>query len=199
MKIIECEQNTPEWFKIKCGVPSASNFDKIVTTSGDKSKSTKKYMYQLAGEKITGVKEETYQNAAMLRGIELEPEARNYYELLNDVEVQQVGFCLHDKEHCGCSPDGLVGEHGLIEIKCRSLAVHVECLINNKLPTIYFQQVQGQLYVTGREWCDFMSYYPGDIKQLIVRVYPDKLFQKSLEIELNLFCDELNQTIERIK
>lgn len=196
MRIIDCIQGTPEWFAARLGVPSASNFDKIVTTKGEPSKQAQKYMYKLAGEYVSGSQEDTYQNAAMLRGTELEDEARAYYQMLNDVMVQQVGFCIADG--FGCSPDGLVGEHGLVEIKCPSVAVHVEYILNGKLPTAYFQQVQGQLLVTGREWCDFISYYPL-LRPFIIRVGRDSDFIDTLAKELKSFCKQLNETSERIK
>jgi len=195
MKIINVEQRSPEWYACRLGVPTASNFDKIVTMKGDPSKQAEKYMFKLAGEKVSGACEESYTNGAMQRGIELEDEARQLYQIINGVEVEQVGFCLADGY--GCSPDGLV-EDGLIEIKCPSIAVHVGYLLDNKLPSDYFQQVQGQLLVTGRKWCDFVSYYPG-IKPLIVRVEPDKAFLKALNIELQVFCKLLDETISKIR
>lgn len=128
MKIIDCVQGTDEWMKHRVGVPSASRFSEIITNGGDPSKSRTKYMYQLAGETLCGEKEPTYQSRAMLNGIEREEEAREFYEFLYDVEVQQVGFCLSDDGY-GCSPDGLIGEDEGQEIKCPNLATHVEYLV----------------------------------------------------------------------
>ena len=144
-------QLSDEWFAARCGLPSASNFKKILTTTGNKSKQSIAYMRQLAGERIIEKKEESFQNAAMRRGIELEPEARNFYEFRNDIEVQEIGMCYKNKRRLySCSPDGLVEESGCIEIKCPSLAVHIGYLSDNKLPSDYFQQVQGQLFKIGR-------------------------------------------------
>ena len=198
MKIIQCEQQTPEWFQARCGVPSTSNFDKIVTTKGEPSKQAEKYMFRLAGERITGSQEETYQNQAMQRGCELEAEARSFYELMTGETVEQVGFCLTDDSRAGCSPDGIVGEDGLIEIKCPMMATHVGYLLDNKLPTDYFQQTQGQLFVTGRKWLDFISYYPA-MKPLVIRVERDEEFIKKLEVELKVFCEKLEETVNKIK
>lgn len=195
MKIIECEQGSPEWFQARCGVPSASSFDKIVDISGNPSKQRKKYLYQLAGEIITGKQEETYQNSAMLRGKELEAEARSLYELTSGASVKQVGFCLGDGY--GCSPDGLIGEDGGVEIKCPMMATHVGYLLNGELPSDYFQQVQGSILITGRKWWDFVSYYPA-MKPLIVRVNPDKKFLEKLESELGIFTNELKEIAEKI-
>jgi putative phage-type endonuclease len=197
MRIVECEQGSVEWFQAKAGVPSASNFDKIVTTTGFASKQKVKYMYRLAGETITGMPEETYQNMAMARGIELEDEARMFYEITTSSTVEQVGFCIAD-EGFACSPDGLVGKDGLIEIKCPSMAVHVEYLLDGSLPKTYFQQVQGQMLVTGRRWCDFVSYYPA-IKPLVVRVERNEEFLDKLKIELVSFVQELKEVANKIK
>jgi putative phage-type endonuclease len=196
MKIINCTQGTPEWYAARCGVPSASNFDKIICLDGKPSKQRLKYLWQLAGEAITGIAEESYQNAAMERGKALETEARELYRIVTGNEVQEVGFCMNGG--FGASPDGLVGEDGLLEIKCPSLATHVGYLLANELPSDYFQQTAGQLLVTGRKWCDFMSYYPG-MKPLIVRVTPDKKFQAILEAELKTFCAELAETVGKIR
>lgn len=199
MIISKSEQGTEEWFKERAGIPTASNFDKIVTTKGVASKSAKKYMYQLAGERITGTKEETYQNANMTRGIELEGEARQAYSLLTDRSVEEVGLCyLDDNRAVGASPDGLVGDHGLIEIKCPTLAVTVEYLMNEKCYMAYWQQLQGQLYVTGRMWVDYVTYFPG-MPLNVVRVERDEGFIESLKFELNIFNAELNKVVETIK
>jgi putative phage-type endonuclease len=154
-------------------------------------------MYKLAGEKVSGIVEETYQNAAMLRGIETEQEARDFYNFTMSVKAQQVGLCISDCCKWGASPDGLVGDDGLLEIKCPTVAVHVGYLLDNKLPTEYFQQVQGQLFVTGRAWCDFVSYSSG-IKPLVIRVLPDMVFHAALSKELDSFCAELEQIIQKI-
>jgi putative phage-type endonuclease len=195
-KIIDCEQRSPEWFQARCGVPTASEFDKIITSSGMPSTQRKKYMYKLAGEKLGALPEEGYMNAAMQRGIDLESQAIDMYT--RDVKpVTICGFCLHDDGY-GASPDGLVEEDGMIEIKCPSLAVHVEYLYKKELPIEYFQQTQGQLLVTGHKYNDFISYYPG-LKPLVIRVRPNLRFQEMLKVELDKFNKELNQLVEELK
>lgn len=198
MIICHHEQGTEEWFQARCGIPSASNFDKIVTASGDSSKQREKYLNRLAGEKVSGKSVDGFKSAAMERGVELEAEARSYYEIVTGRDVQRVGFCYHDDGEVGCSPDGLIGEDGGLEIKCPEIHTHVEYYRLKKLPTTYYQQVQGSLWVTGRDWWDFLSYFPG-LKPLIIRVTPDKDFQEKLEAELEKFCDELKQVIEEIR
>ncbi len=196
MKIIECIQGSPEWFAARCGIPSASNFDKILCVDGKVSKQRTKYLYQLAGETITGIEEETYSNAVMERGKVMEDEARQLYSLISGLEVVQVGFCLENGY--GASPDGIVAEKGLLELKCPIISTHVGYLLENALPSDYFQQTEGQLLVTGREWVDFMSYYPG-LKPLIIRVTRDEKFLKALRVELEVFCDELKELVKKIK
>lgn len=198
MIVIDCEQMSEQWFAEKAGKPSASNFDKIITTKGEPSKMAKKYLYQLAGESITGLKTESYQNAAMLRGIELEPQARSLFEMIHDVEVKQVGLCYPDEQKKYlCSPDGLLEDAGL-EIKCPEIHTHVSYLIEGKLPTDYFQQVQGGMAVTGLPFWHFMSYFPG-LPPFIIKVERDDAFISKLKTELDVFCFDLVTTVKKLK
>ena len=196
------DQCSDEWFKARSFGPTASQFDRIITTIGKPSSQREKYLYQLAGERILGRKEETYQNAAMLRGIELEPEARSAYEFINGFPVEQAALIYKDeRKRFSCSPDGLVNEYGFyggLEIKCPGIPVHMEYLDKGKLPSTYFQQVQGSLFITGLEWWDFFSYYPG-IKPFLIRVEPDLKWHKMLQDELDKFCDELDRLSEKLK
>ena len=134
----------------------------------------------------------------MEEGTRREEESRQVYEMLREVEVRQVGFCLSDCGRYGYSPDGLVGEDGLVEFKNPSGKVAVECLVGDKLPTEHIQQVQGGLLVTGRKFCDFVSYHPG-LRTLIVRVERDGVFLAKLEEQLLLFCKKLDEVCEQIK
>lgn len=198
MILLECEQNTKEWFLAKAGLPSASDFDMLITPKGEPSKSKLRYLYRLAGESILGEKVASYQNAAMTRGIEMEEEARVLYELIKGVEVQRVGVCVTDDKAFGCSPDGLVGEEGMLEIKCPDIHTHVGYLLGGVAPDDYKPQTQGQLRVTGRRWVDFMSYFPG-LPPLIVRVQRDAAFLLKLDTELGSFCRDLRVTTEKLR
>lgn len=192
-------QGSEGWLKIRAGVPSASNFSDIITTQGKTSTSRLKYMYTLVGEKLLGMKEDGFQSEAMLRGVEMESEAREVYSFITGNEVETVGFCFADeKKLYGCSSDGLIGEDGMVEIKCRKISNHIECLISKDLKSPEFQQVQGQLLVTGRKWVDYFCYYPG-LPHLLIKVFPDKVFIKSLKVELELFCESLEEVIAKIK
>lgn len=197
MKIIDCIQGSPQWMAARLGIPSASNFDKIITTKGDPSKQRTKYLYQLAGERVSGKAEETYQNDTMIHGQKMEAEARNLYAMCTKKMVVQVGFCMDDEEKYGASPDSLVGENGGLEIKCPLMATHVGYLLDGKFPMDYFQQVQGNLLVTGRDWWTFESYFPA-IKPFIVRVERYEKFIKKLALELLSFTQELDDVVKKI-
>jgi hypothetical protein len=197
MRIIECEQRSPEWFEVRRGIPTASSFDKIVTSKGEPSKQALGYLYTLAAERIAGVREPSFSSAAMEEGIRREEESRLVYAMLTEVEVRQVGFCLSDCGRYGYSPDGLVGEDGGVELKNPTGKVAIECLLAGKIPTAYIQQVQGSLLITGREWWNFVSYYSG-LPTLIVRVERDEPFLSKLEKELIAFCDKLDEVCKDI-
>lgn len=196
MTILELEQGTEAWHIARCGMPTASNFDLIVTTKGERSKQREKYMFQLAGERIIGKPEATYTNEDMLRGQQMEMEASQLYELMTGNTVEKVGLCV--EQGYGASSDRLVGTDGLLEIKCPKLSTHVGYLLKGELPSDYFQQVQGQLLVTGRKWVDFLSYYPA-MKPMLVRVERDDKFLALLEKELILFCNELEQIVNKLR
>jgi len=197
MVILDCEQYSEEWFKARAGIPTASNFDKIVTTKGEPSKSAKNYLYQLAGEMITGVKTETYQNAIMQRGLEMEAEAKDLFRFALG-EVKEVGLIYPDEQKkCACSPDGLLEDAGL-EIKCPLIHTQVSYLLSNKLPTDYIQQVQGSMLVTGFKKWFFMSYYPG-LPPLILEIHRDDAFIEKLKTELDSFVFELVQITHQLK
>jgi len=180
MRIIECEQGSPEWLQARLGIPSASSYAKLVTTTGKASAQATAYINQLVAERITGEPTFFQVTDPMQRGMDLEPQARTAYEMETGNLVSQVGFLMHDTLQAGASPDGMVGENGGLEIKCPSAHTHVEYLRDGDLPIKYFQQVQGCLWISGRDWWDFMSYHP-KMEPLIVRVFRDEEFIKALE------------------
>jgi putative phage-type endonuclease len=197
MIILDCEQYSEEWFAARAGLPTASSFDKIVTTKGEPSKSAKNYMYQLAGENITGIKTDTYQNAAMQRGLEMEAEAKELFRFAVG-DVREVGLVYPDEQKkYSCSPDGLLEDAGL-EIKCPLIHTHVSYLLSNILPTDYIQQVQGSMLVTGFKKWFFMSYYPA-LPPLILEIERDDAFIAKLSAELDKFCLELAGVTKQLK
>ena len=180
MRVIECEQGSPEWLQARLGIPSASSYAKLVTTTGRASAQATAYINQLVAERITGEPTFFQVTDPMQRGMDLEPQARTAYEMETGNLVIQVGFLMHDTLQAGASPDGLIGKNGGLEIKCPSAHTHVEYLRDGDLPIKYFQQVQGCLWISGRDWWDFMSYHP-KMEPLIVRVFRDEEFIKALE------------------
>lgn len=192
MITLDCEQGSLEWFAARCGIPSASNFDKIITSTGKPSTQKMKYMYQLAGESITGIKTDSFQSEAMKRGAEMEGEAIKLYEMLSGKTVKRVGLCYPDEQKMwAASPDGLFDDIGL-EIKCPLIHTHVEYLAKKEFPSEYYAQVQGGLLVTGLKGWVLMSYYPG-LKPFICPVNRDEKFISLLRVELELFCSQLVQ------
>jgi putative phage-type endonuclease len=153
----------------------------------------------IACEIITGRMEETYSNAIMEYGLETEPEARKEYESIFGTEVITAGFIMRDEDDkyhnwIGISPDGLI-DKGIIEIKCPLMRTHLEYIETDKLPYEYRNQVQGQLFVTGFEFCDFMSYVPG-MKPFIIRVYPDTDLFKEFELKLDKLIEQVENKLE---
>lgn len=198
MIVLACEQGSDEWHSARVGIPSASVMDKIIGTRGEASKQAEKLMYQLAGERLIGAKEDSYSNAAMERGLELEPEARALFSLMTGLDVIEVGICYKDdKRAFSCSPDGLIGDEEGLEIKCPTLAVHIGYLLANKMPTAYFQQVQSSLYITARERWHFFSYYPG-IKPFHIVVERDEIWIAKFSKILNGFVVELEEIYQRL-
>lgn len=167
------EQGTPEWDLIRAGIPTASEFSRMVDSMGRPSASRKDYAALLAAEKYAGKPLESFAGTMdTRRGTMLEPSARALYEMLTGEEVEQVGFITDADKRYGCSPDGLIGNEGMLEIKCLKTENHVKTLMNYRekktCPTTYIPQTQGQLKVTGRLWDDLMFYHP-ELPPLIIR------------------------------
>lgn len=191
MQILDVEQGSEAWLKERMGVATCSEFSNIITPSkGEESKSITKYAKKLALEKVyEKLKEETYKSAAMIAGNELEAVARQLYQERTLNFVEQVGFIKSDCENFGFSPDGLVDESGIIEIKCLEAEAHSEIILNNEVPLDHIPQIQGGLWISERKWCDFIAYNHyhrnPDKKLLIFRVYRDEEFIRKLEILAN--------------
>lgn len=179
MRISNHVQGSEEWLQSRLGKPTASNFGKLITPTGKPSASADGYINELIAQRITGELPEFYTNSAMERGNELEPAAKALYEFTYGVEVVEAGLCLHNTLDCGASPDGLVGDDGGLEIKCPLPHNHIASLRSGDVTTKYIPQIQGCLWITGREWWDFMSYHPA-MEDLVVRVYRDEGYIKKL-------------------
>lgn len=195
---IDIEQGSEAWHNVRLGRVTGTRFKDLV--SGESTKTYKDLVSDITGEIITNKAEETYSNAIMERGIELEPEAAKEYESIFEIESEGVGFCMFDEDDyfhdwCGVSPDRLIGNDGGLEIKCPLRKTHINYIKSNKLPTEYVKQVQGCLFVTGREWWDFMSYYPG-MKPFIIRVKPDLELHKVFSDRMEKLIEDVKQEIE---
>lgn len=195
--VTDFAQGSPEWFAARAGVLSASVLDQVVTSTGEPSKQARKLALTLAGERVIGAKPDTYQSPAMARGMEMEAEAREFYSLITDHDVAEVGLVYQDdtRRVC-CSPDGLVGEGGL-EIKCPALHTAVDYLLRGQLPAEYVQQVQGSMWITEAPWWDFLSYFPG-LPPLLLRVERDEQFIAKLAEQVERFLADLDAITTRI-
>lgn len=201
--MIDVEQGSPEWFAIRCGKVTASRVADIVArTKSGPSASRANYAAQLIAERLTGEVSESYTNAAMEWGTAMEPEARVAYEFLHNSTVAKVGFVLHPKiEMSGASPDGLVGDTGLVEIKCPNTATHIETLISKTVPGKYLTQMQWQMACTGRAWCDFVSYdprLPESMRLFVQRVLRDDKQIAELEGDVTAFLFEVASAVAKL-
>ena len=196
MIVEHLEQGTPEWFAARIGRPTASGFSKILTAGGKRSSTRKGYMAQLASERMTGKQTEFFKGKALERGKELEPEARDFFAFTRGVEIQEVGLCYPDERKLySCSPDGLLADRG-IEIKCPHQNTHVLWLADGKLPSEHVVQVQGSMLVTGFDKWEFFAYHP-DLPNHHITVARDDDYCAKLKAELEVFCEELAEMVER--
>jgi putative phage-type endonuclease len=197
------EQRSEEWFAARCGKVTASRVADIVAkTKTGYSASRENYLAQLVCERMTGKPAESYSNTAMQWGTDQEPFARAAYEAAKDVLVQEVGFVIHPNiEGAGASPDGLVGEFGLVEIKCPNTATHIQTLLDQKVPDKYNIQMQWQMCTTGRQWCDFCSFDPRmeeGLQLFIKRVEYHPLYVAELEKEVINFLMDVEDKIRKL-
>lgn len=193
------EQGTEEWFAARLGRVTASRVNDIVArTKTGYSASRDNYLAQLVCERLTGKGAESYTNAAMAHGTETEPLARAAYEMKNSVLVDEVGFVQHPTLMAGASPDGMVGQDGLIEIKCPQTNTHIDTLLSGKIPTKYKAQMTWQMLCTGRQWCDFISFdprLPQELQMFVQRYSYDVEYANQLENEVKLFLAEVDKTL----
>ena len=174
----ELIQGSPEWFEIRVGKVTASHAQAI----GNNGKGLDTYLLEVASEMFSSSEKEHYSNEHTERGNELEPIARSMYELQNDVEVEEIGFAEYN-DFVGCSPDGLVGKDGMIEIKCPDDKTYFNLLMNEKIENAYDWQCQMNMLILERKWCDLVFYNPNFEKSMkIFRLEPDKeMFSKLKE------------------
>lgn len=198
LEIVPCDQNSTEWFRARMGIPTSSMFKTVLAKGrdGGKSSTRKDYLFRLAGEIISGEPAETYSNADMVRGHEMEPEARSWYEFVCDAPLTQVGFIKNGSK--GGSPDSLVGTGGLLEIKTAKPSVLAEYLHQDTFPSEHVAQAQGNLWVSERQWLDLVIYWPS-MPKFTKRVLRDEAYIANLSAAVDAFNAELQEIVARIR
>ena len=200
---MEIEQRSEDWFAIRLGKVTASRVaDVIAKTKTGYSTSRENYIAQLVVERLTQTKAESYTNAAMQWGTDQEPFARAAYEAAQGVMVEEVGFVPHPTiEWAGASPDGLVGDDGIVEIKCPNTATMIEALLTGKVPTKYFTQMQFQMACTGTKFCDYVVFdprMPAKAQLFIARVDRHDVYIAEIEAEIVKFLAEVESQVQQL-
>lgn len=200
IEVLHCAQGTDEWRRARMGVPTASEFSTVLAVgkNGGPSRERRTYMFKLAGERLTGELAESFTNKHTERGHAMEPDAREAYAFVRGVEPQQIGFVRRHDVNAGASPDSFVGDDGVLEIKTKLPHLQLETLVENKLPSEHVAQVQGLLWITGRRWCDFVSYWP-NLPLFVTRVPRDEAYIARLAVAVAEFNAELSALVERFK
>lgn len=198
------EQGTQEWFAARCGFVTASKIaDLMAKTKTGEAASRANYLAKIVAERLTGKPAESFSNASMQWGTDTEPMARTAYELRHGVLVDQVGFVPHPEiKSTGASPDGLVGDCGLVEIKCPNTATHIEYLFRTEPPTKYQLQMLWQMECTGRDWCDFVSFdprMPEKMQLYVVRFERDQERINDIKEEVKKFLLEVDHLIKSLQ
>lgn len=202
LQIFECEQGSPDWHACRLGIPTASEFSTVLAGKGPRGGETREYktrrtyMLKLAGERITGEPMYSYSNDHMERGKEMESEARDAYAFMTDNEPRRIGFLR--RGDAGASPDSLIGDVGMLEIKTKLAHLQLECILSDELPSEHRAQCQGQLWIAGREWVDFVSYWPG-LPLFVKRVFRDEEYISALAAAVRAFNAEMDDLIARVK
>lgn len=201
---MNCDQRTAQWFAARLGKATASKVADIVAkTKSGPSSSRKNYAAQLVAERLTGVPAETFTNGAMQWGTDTEAEARDAYRVHSLYEVRECGFVDHPTiAMAGASPDGLIDDDGLLELKCPNTATHIETLLGKSAPSKYVHQMMWQMACTERAWCDFVSYdprLPDPMRLLVIRLHRDETMIADLELEVVKFLAEVADTVTQLR
>ena len=203
MKIHDVEQRSDAWYSLRAGMPTASEFSKIVTSKGEASKSAAVYAMTLAGELFAGKTVDAWEgNAWTERGREMEAQAISLYELTHDLDIVPVGFVTDDKDTIGCSPDGFAGDDGMVEVKCLKAENHIKAILyfqkHGRCPTDYVQQTQGQMMICERRWVDLIFYHP-ELPMLTISEGFDRDFQFSITAEIPKLLAERDRVLAAIQ
>lgn len=198
MKFYDVKQGTAEWLRVRAGIPTASSFDKLLTPGGEVSKQAKDYQLSLLAERMMGRPLVEHVSFWMERGSQMEAEAVAYYHFQRDVHTTPVGFITNDAGTIGASPDRLVGDDGLLEIKCPAPHTHVGYLLRKPVDAKYWPQIQGQLWICERQWVDIESYHP-ELPEVIIRVERDEKYIEKLSKVVTAFSEELERQYAEIE
>ncbi len=191
-------QYSDEYDRLRLGIPTSSNFHKIITPQGKPSKQWREYACVLIAERILQQKIEFYNSPAMERGLIVEADAVDWYEFDQDVTTQRVGFITDDSHTLGCSPDRLVGAEGLLEIKAPLPHTQVDYWISGEISERFRPQLQGQLYISQRSWVDIVCWHDV-LPKLVMRVEPDEKFIEALDRELLIFNYFIDRVMDKIR
>ena len=199
MIILDHEQGSPEWLAARLGKPSASCFSRLITNSGKPSSSADGYINELIVERLTGRSKPFFTTPWMERGKELEKDAREAYGFISGNDTLEVGFIADPTFSYGCSPDALIGSEGGLEIKCPAPDTHVGYMRDNQAGVNkYWQQIQGCMWVTGRQWWDFFAYHP-EMPHVLVRVERDDEYIAKLAEEVTKAVNVIKTEVEKAK
>ena len=203
MNIIDCEQDSPEWHAARCGKVTASRIADIVRkTKTGISASRNTYMGQLVAERLSGQVTEGFTSKAMEWGKETEDKAIAFYAFMRDSAALKIGFVIHPSiDMSGASPDRLIDDDGLIEVKCPNSATHIATLLGAPVDPDYVKQMQWQMACTGRKWCDFVSFDPRMPSDMCIhqrRVHRDPVFIAELEHSVSVFLAEVDATVAQL-
>lgn len=198
IQIIDCAQQSPEWYQARLGIPTSSMFKTVLANGkgGGESLTRKTYLLKLAGEIITGEPMDNYVSVDMERGNAMEDEARSYYAFTTGVELQRVGFIRNGAR--GCSPDSLISRDGMLELKTAFAHILIEKLLRGTFPPEHKAQCQGALWVAERDWIDLSIYWP-KMPIFTIREFRDESYIAELSREVDRFNAELAETVERVR
>ncbi len=196
-------QRSEEWFAARIGKATASCAADIMARvqNGGEAATRRQYRARLVCERMTGVPYDSYTNAAMLHGIEQEPFARAAYEAVTGNLVEEVGFIQHPELAAGASPDGLIDDDGVLELKCPTTGEHIDTVLGG-MPAKHIAQIQFQLWITGRKWCDFCSFdprMPEKLQLYVERVERDDKYIDKLVSAVTQFLDEVDSTVKQLQ
>ncbi len=196
-QIIQCDQGSPEWFRARMGMATASEFSTVMASGrgGGESKTRRKYLLQLADEIRSGELKQEYTNPDMERGKVMEADARSWYGFIFDIEPELVGFIVNGA--AGCSPDALIGKDGILEIKTATPHILADFKLRGEFPLEHKAQCQGNLWITEREWIDLLIYWPKR-QPFYLRAYRDEKYIQSISEAVRIFNDELAAVVQQL-